>query len=83
MPLRLLVRAAPLVLGAVGAALWLRRRPPERPALPAGDAPARPMPAPRAPGAPPTRSPAAGLAHAPEAREIDIVTVVDDLLGRP
>jgi hypothetical protein len=67
MPLRLLVRAAPLVLGAVGAALWLRRRPPERPALPAGDAPDRPLPAPTAPGA----------------REIDIVTVVDDLLGRP
>jgi hypothetical protein len=75
MPLRLLVRAAPLVIGAVGAALWLRRRPPERPALPAGDAPARPMPARRAPGAQPAR--------APEAHEIDIVTVVDDLLGRP
>jgi uncharacterized iron-regulated membrane protein len=75
MPLRLLVRAAPLVLGAVGAALWLRRRPPERPALPAGDAPARPMPAPRAPGAHPAR--------AAETREVDIVTVVDDLLGRP
>jgi hypothetical protein len=83
MPLRLLVRAAPLVLGAVGAALWLRRRPPERPALPAGDAAARPMPAPSAPGARPARAPAARIAHAPNPREIDIVTVVDDLLGRP
>jgi hypothetical protein len=64
MPLRLLSRAAPLMLGAVAAALWLRRRPPERPALPPGEAPASPTPA-------------------PEAREIDIVAVVDDLLGRP
>jgi hypothetical protein len=39
MPLRLLARAAPFVLGAVAAAIWLRRRQPERPALPA---PARP-----------------------------------------
>ena len=83
MPLRLLVRAAPLVLGAVGAALWLRRRPPERPALPAGDAPARPMPAPREARTHPARAPGARLAHPPEARAIDIVTVVDDLLGRP
>jgi hypothetical protein len=82
MPLRLLVRAAPLVLGAVGAALWLRRRPPERPALPAGDAPAPPMPAPREPRARPAGAPGARLAHAPEAREVHIVTVVDDLLGR-
>jgi uncharacterized iron-regulated membrane protein len=83
MPLRLLVRAAPLLLGAVGAALWLRRRPPERPALPAGDAPRQPMPAPREPGARPAHALGARLAHAPEAREIDIVMVVDDLLGRP
>jgi hypothetical protein len=81
MPLRLLVRAAPLVLGAVGAALWLRRRPPERPALPAG--PGRPMTAPREPRTHPAGAPGARLAHAPEARAIDIVTVVDDLLGRP
>jgi hypothetical protein len=64
MPLRLLSRAAPLMLGAVAAALWLRRRPPERPALHPGEAPAPPR-------------------RAPEAREIDIVAVVDDLLRRP
>jgi hypothetical protein len=76
MPLRLLARAAPLVLGAVAAALWLRRRPPERPALPPGDP---------SPGAPPPAAPSAQrarFARAPEARVIDIVTVVDDLLGR-
>jgi hypothetical protein len=61
MPLRLLVRAAPVVLGAVAAAIWLRRRQPERVALPVRSEPA----------------PARRVEHTP----VDIVTVVDDLLG--
>jgi hypothetical protein len=61
--LRLLVRAAPLVLGAVAAAIWLRRREPERPALPA---PRREIPV---------------RTGRFERRPVDIVTVVDDLLG--
>lgn len=38
MPLRLLARAAPLVLGALAAAIWLRREP-GRLALPAAPKP--------------------------------------------
>jgi hypothetical protein len=75
MPLRLLARAAPLVLGAVAAALWLRRRPPDRPALPPGEPPAP------APPAPVPRTSSTRFTRTPEAREVDIVTVVDDLLG--
>lgn len=75
MPLRLLARAAPLVLGAVAAALWLRRRPPERPALPPGEPPAP------APPAPVPRTQSTRFTCASEVREVDIVTVVDDLLG--
>ncbi|HVD59032.1 MAG TPA: hypothetical protein VNC17_19485 [Thermoleophilaceae bacterium] len=59
----------------MAAVLWLRRRPAERPALAPGEAPAPPMPAPRVPS---TR-----WGRTPEAREIDIVAVVDDLLGPP
>jgi hypothetical protein len=64
--LRLLARAAPFLLAAVAAAIWLRRRAaelraPERPALPmkTGPVPVRAF----------------------ERARIDIVTVVDDLLG--
>ena len=68
--LRLLLRAAPLV-GALAAAVWLRRRRPSRRALPAPEVAPR-LEAPRARGCPRTgrfdREP------------IDIVTVVDDLL---
>ena len=77
MPFRLLARAAPLVLGAVAAALWLRRRQPERLALPerTGAPPSLPaVPEPPAPRRPSGRF---------ERRRIDIVTVVDDLLGAP
>jgi hypothetical protein len=69
-PLRFLARAAPLVLGAVAAAIWLRRRQPERPALPA------PKPPPAA------RTGRFDRRQADvERRPVDIVTVVDDLLG--
>jgi hypothetical protein len=60
--LRLLVRAAPFVLGAVAAAIWLRRRAPERPALP-------------------ERVPSGRFQRLPARPPVDIVTVVDDLLG--
>jgi hypothetical protein len=76
MPFRLLARAAPLVLGAVAAAVWLRRRRPERPALPARTNPAAP-PAPGVPGDRPEPDRAGRFERAP----VDIVTVVDDLLG--
>ena len=61
MPLRLLARLTPFLLGAVAAAIWLRRRQPERPALPVRTEPV----------------PAGRFEHTP----VDIVTVVDDLLG--
>jgi hypothetical protein len=79
--LRLLARAAPLVLGAVAAAIWLRRRQPERPALPvrtgtpAAASQAHPA------GDRVTPPPAGRFQDAPEHSPIDIVTVVDDLLG--
>jgi hypothetical protein len=65
MALRILARAAPLLLGAVAAATWLRSRRPERPALPMSTGPV-------------DRS-TDRLERAP----VDIVTVVDDLLGAP
>jgi hypothetical protein len=75
-PLRLLARAAPLVLGAVAAALWLRGRRAERPALPESTGP------------PPSSPPVPARTARPrtgrfERRRVDIVTVVDDLLGLP
>jgi hypothetical protein len=72
MPFRLLARAAPFLLGAVAAAIWLRRgRPPERPALPMRTGPVSPplLEAPHGPARQSQRTP------------VDIVTVVDDLLG--
>jgi hypothetical protein len=75
-PLRLLARAAPFVLGAVAAAIWLRRRGPERPALPVRTGAAPPPPEVRTPA---TRSPATRFKRP----TVDIVTVVDDLLGAP
>jgi hypothetical protein len=73
-PLRLLARAAPFVLGAVAAAIWLRRRHVERPALPVrtGAAPRRP--------AEPVRPRTGRFDRAPSGH---IVTVVDDLLAAP
>jgi hypothetical protein len=109
-PLRLLARAAPFVLGAVAAAIWLRRRHAERPALPvrtgapppaaeprrtAADAPPQAADPPsrragrastarfqRAPSGPADRS-TGRFVRASEPRPVDIVTVVDDLLGAP
>jgi hypothetical protein len=65
---RLLARAAPFLLGAVAAAIWLRRRSPARPALPMRTGPAAP---------PLLDAPAGRFERTP----VDIVTVVDDLLG--
>jgi len=73
MPLRLLVRATPLVLGAVALAVWLRRRR-RRAAVPAPVEPAPP---------PPPRRQSTRFVRASEQRPVDIVTVVDDLLGVP
>jgi hypothetical protein len=71
-PLRTLGRAAPFVLVAAAAALYVRRRlAAPRPALPAP----RPEPVPE----PPKRRGSGRFAREPE--RIDIVTVVDDLLG--
>ena len=67
MSLRLLARAAPFLLGAVAAAIWLRRRRPERQALPVRTRHGRRR---RQPFQPASGHPA-----------VDIVTVVDDLLG--
>ena len=67
MALHLLARAAPFLLGAVAAAIWLRRRRPERPALPA-----------RTGAAPPSLPVRTGRF---ERRPVDIVAVVDDLLS--
>jgi len=64
--LRLLLRASPFLLGALAAAVWLRRETVERPQL----MPPKPVPE-------PTPEPPTGRF---ERRPIDIVTVVDDLL---
>jgi len=73
------VRSAPLVLGAVAAGLWLRHRRPPRPALrevtgelPPPVPPARPRP---------RRPTASRFVRAAQRRPIDIVEIVDDLLG--
>jgi len=64
--LRLLVRASTFLLGALAAAIWLRRETVERPQL-----------MPPKPGPEPTPKPSTGRF---ERQPIDIVTVVDDLL---
>jgi hypothetical protein len=84
-PLRLLARATPFVLGAVAAGLWLRRRQPPPPALRQETGELPPVPAPQAeprPGTAARAARAAGPAMARLARRrVDIVTIVDDLLG--
>jgi hypothetical protein len=69
-PLRLLARAAPFVLGAVAAGIWLHRRQAERPAL-------REVTGELPPPVPPRRRPSRRFVRRP----VDIVTIVDDLLG--
>lgn len=77
--LRLLLRFAPFLVGAVAAAVWLRRRQASRLALSAA-------PAPRALEAPAGSSQARtgrfdrSAPVEPPKGSIDIVTVVDDLL---
>jgi hypothetical protein len=80
-PFRLLTRAAPFVLGAVAAAIWLRRRQPERPALPMRTGTPAPPPEAGPAGDRVTSPPAGRFQRAPERPSVDIVTVVDDLLG--
>jgi predicted anti-sigma-YlaC factor YlaD len=73
-PLRLLARAAPFVLGAVAAGIWLHRRQPPRPAL-------REVTGELPPPVPPVR--ARHSVRRFVRRPVDIVTIVDDLLGAP
>ena len=68
---RLLARSAPFVLGAVAAGLWLHHRKPERPAL-------REVTGELPPPVPPARRRFSGRFARPT---VDIVTIVDDLLG--
>ena len=72
---RLLARAVPLALGAVAAGVWLHRRQVQRPALRevTGELP------PPVPPARPRRV-STRFTRMPR-RPIDIVTIVDDLLG--
>jgi hypothetical protein len=78
---RLLVRASPFLLGALAAAIWLRRGTIERPQL---MPPKAAEPAAEDARSEPATPPPADREHAPTGRfarePIDIVTVVDDLL---
>ncbi|MET0763204.1 MAG: hypothetical protein ABWZ63_12870 [Thermoleophilaceae bacterium] len=65
--LRLLLRLAPFLAGAVAATVWLRRRELDRTPLPA--------PAPR-----PEIEPPRPRSERFESEPVDIVTIVDDLL---
>jgi hypothetical protein len=83
MPFRLLARATPFLLGAVAGAIWLRRRQPERPALPMRTGPAAPqlLEAAAEPSEPAAVRSEPAPARRFERTRVDIVTVVDDLLG--
>ncbi|MBA3262868.1 MAG: hypothetical protein H0T69_10465 [Thermoleophilaceae bacterium] len=90
MHFRPLARAAPFVLGAVAAGVWLHRRREERPVLRerSGEMPPPVPPAPQARhAAPPSRPlgrferPVTARFTRAARRPIDIVTIVDDLLG--
>jgi hypothetical protein len=72
---RLLARAIPVAIGAVAAGVWLHRRQAQRPQLRevTGELP------PKVPPARPAR-PMPRFMRVPR-RPIDIVTIVDDLLG--
>jgi hypothetical protein len=81
-PSRLFARAVPLALGAVAAGVWLHRRGQQRPQLRevTGELPPE-VP----PEVPPARPPEPRFIRAARIRvrkrPIDIVTIVDDLLG--
>ena len=78
MPSRLLARAAPFVLGAVAAGVWLHRRQAQAPQLRerAGE-----QPPPVPPARPALRPTAMRFVRTAARRRVDIVTIVDDLLG--
>jgi hypothetical protein len=71
--LRLLLRIAPFLVGALAAAIWLERRRRGQAQLPA------PPPTTELEPAAPTRT--GRFEREPEPEPIDIVTVVDDLLS--
>jgi hypothetical protein len=73
---RLLARAVPLALGAVAAGVWLHRRQLQRPQL-------REVTGELPPKVPPARPTARSIPRFMRVRRrpIDIVTIVDDLLG--
>jgi hypothetical protein len=72
---RLLARSAPFVLGAVAAGLWLHYRRPQRPQL-------REVTGELPPPVPPARRRFQRASPARFTRRpVDIVTIVDDLLG--
>jgi hypothetical protein len=80
-PLRPLARAAPFVLGAVAAGVWLHRRRVERPALRETTGELPPAVPPARPAGRFNRPAAARFVRAATRRPVDIVTIVDDLLG--
>ena len=69
--LRLLLRMAPFLVGAIAAAVWLQRRRPQRAGLSAPPAP---------PQIEPPTARTGRFEREPLYEPIDIVTVVDDLL---
>jgi len=77
-PSRLLARAAPFVLGAAAAGVWLYRRQAQAPQLRerAGE-----QPPPVPPARPALRPAARRFVRTAVRRPVDIVTIVDDLLG--
>jgi hypothetical protein len=75
-----LARAAPLLLGAVAGAIWMRRHASEQPgAARSAEAPPDVTPSPPPSMSAPKRQ-SSRFVRASERRSIDIVTVVDDLL---
>ena len=74
--LRILLRLAPFLVGALAAAVWLHRRRVERTPLPA----APPLPALEPSPAPPAAEPVVAPPEPAVGEPISIVTIVDDLL---
>lgn len=78
--LRLLLRIAPFLVGAIAAAVWLQRRAPQRAALAAPPVPAQLQP-PQSERPQSERPQLERPQPEPRHEPIDIVTVVDDLLA--